>query len=498
MTLIEVLISALMVSVIAIGTFTAFDTAGRASQDQRTHALAGQLAQADEENLRSLTQSELTTLTNTTLIAQPESENGLCLKEVAGGKWEYTTTSIQTTYNNCSATAFAGEKYTGVVFLVTTSARFVSASTNSLACETSGTTTDYIQTTSSVRWPSLLSTRPAVTQSSIVNDSVTGLLVKVFNQNHEAESGVTVNVTGTSPAFSSSQTTPPAGCVLVSGITDTAVKVAVSKASYVDRAGKLPPKEESVTLVPGKSATVEFTIGKYGEIEGEFVSENAVTKKLEKAESDTFYASQSNITPPPLDFVQGTDGTYKEKETLAQVFPFALPAAPHEPEAYTVYAGDCEKNNPHEVNAAIPLGAANLALVSPGGLAKVTLEVPTITATIYKRTKAEVETGKTEKLTSDASAEIINTECPAAPSSQNQSTLTNKHKVTVTTTGGITPQYQPYAKSLQLCIVGEVEAGKFYRTLTTFKNEAKAGTAVAVYMKSGEGKTKASELTACT
>jgi len=70
--------------------------------------------------------------------------------------------------------------------------------------------------------------------------------------------------------------------------------------------------------------------------------------------------------------------------------------------------------------------------------------------------------------------------------------------VTVTTTGGITPQYQPYAKSLQLCIVGEVEAGKFYRTLTTFKNEAKAGTAVAVYMKSGEGKTKASELTACT
>src|ERR1700677_3056834 len=252
MTLIEVLISALMVSVIAIGTFTAFDTAGRASQDQRTHALAGQLAQADEEHLRGLTQSELTTLTNTTLIAQPIAENGLCLKEASAGKWEYTATPIQAAYNACPATEFAGSAYTGTVFLLTTSARFVSASTNSLACETAGTTTDYIQTTSSVRWPTLLSTRPAVTQSSIVNDSVTGLLVKVFNQNHEPETGATVIVTG-SKAYT--QTTPPAGCVIFTGLTETSVKIAVSKTNYVDRAGKLPPAEQTIALTPGKSAT---------------------------------------------------------------------------------------------------------------------------------------------------------------------------------------------------------------------------------------------------
>jgi hypothetical protein len=259
------------------------------------------------------------------------------------------------------------------------------------------------------------------------------------------------------------------------------------------------PPEEPVTLTAGKSSTIEFIIGKYGEIEAEFVSESAVTKKLEKAESDTFYAGQSNITPPPLNFLGGADGASHEKVTVGPVFPFAQPATPHEPEAYTAYAGDCEKNNPHEVNAAIPLTSANLALVSPGGLAKVKLEVPTITATIYKRTKAEVETGKTEKLTNDVSAEIINSECPAAPSSQNGSGLTNKHKVTVTAAGGITPPYQPYAKTLTLCIVGEVEASKFYRYSGTFKNETKAGTAVTVYMKSAEGpKTKASELTACT
>jgi Tfp pilus assembly protein PilE len=488
-TLIEVLISALMVSVIAIGTFTAFDTAGRASQDQRTHAVAGQLAQADEEHLRQLTQSELTTLTNTALVAQPEAENGQCLKEISAGKWEYTATAIQGAYSPCSATSFAGEKYTGTVFLVTTTARFVSASTNSLACETAGTTTDYVQTTSSVRWASLPSTRPPVTQSSIVNDSVTALLVKVFNQNHEPESGATVAVTGTSPTFSSSQTTPPAGCVIVTGITNSSVKVAVSKLNYVDRAGKVPPvNEQTVAITAGKSATVEFIIGKLGEIEAEFVTENSVTKTLEKAESDTFFARQGSITPPPLNYVQGTDGTYKEKETLTPVFPFALPAAPHEPEAYSVYAGDCEENNPHTVNAAVALTAANEALVKPGGLAKVTLEVPTLKVKLWlAATKAEAESKK-EPLTTAESAEIVNSTCPAVPSAQNQSTLTNKHKVTVTATGTIKPTYAPYAKTLTLCVVAEIGAGKWYKFLGAIKNETKAGTALEVYMKAAEVK----------
>jgi len=488
-TLIEVLISALMVSVIAVGTFTAFDTAGRASQDQRTHAVAGQLAQADEEHLRALTQSELTTLTNTALVAQPEAENGLCLKEVSGGKWEYTATAIQGTYNGCSATSFAGEKYTGTVFLVTTTARFVSASSNSFACETTGSTLDYIQSTSSVRWASLPSTRPPVTQSSIVNDSVTGLLVRVFNQNHEPESGVTVAVTGTSPTFSSSQTTPSSGCAILTGITNSSVKVAVSKLNYVDRAGKSPPAEQTVAITAGKSATVEFIIGKLGEIEAEFVSENAVTKKLEKAEGDTFFARQGSITPPPLNFVQGTDGAYKEKETLTPVFPFALPAAPHEPEPYSVYAGDCEENNPHTVNAAVALTAANEALVKPGGLAKVTLEVPTLTVKLYKdATKAESETKPEPLTTAEPGAEIVNSTCPAAPSAQNQSTLTNKHPVTITATGGIKPTYQPYAKTLTLCVVAEIGSKKWYKYLGTVKNENKLGTALTVYMKATEVK----------
>src|ERR1039458_3492536 len=140
-SLIEVLISSLIVAVVAIGTFTAFDTAGRASTDQRAHAQAGQLAQQDQERLRGLTAAELSNFTTTT---QTEAENGLCVTEVAGRKWEY-----------CSTTAFTGQKYTGTVFTVTSSARYVSAGQETFACETTGGGANFIATTSSVRWPGL-------------------------------------------------------------------------------------------------------------------------------------------------------------------------------------------------------------------------------------------------------------------------------------------------------------------------------------------------------
>jgi Tfp pilus assembly protein PilV len=485
-SIIEVLISSLIVAVVAIGTFTAFDTAGRASADQRSHAQASQLAAQDQERMRSLTAAELAEFS---APARLEAENGLCVEEESPGTNKFKYYAAKNTKNLpfCEAeTAFAGQTYTGNVFEVTSTAGFVSAAQNSLACETPGGAANYIKTTSSVRWKTLGAARPAVTQSSIVTDNVTGLLVKVLNQNHEPLAGATVLVTGTSPAYSSAHTTPPAGCVIVAGITDTEVKVKVEKLTDVDRAGKNPPAEQTVEISPTTSATAEFIIAEPGAIEAEFVSEQSGSVTSAGVESDTFFARQGSITPPPENFVQGTAGLLVKAGTtsiLKGVFPFARAAAPHTPEAYTVYAGDCELNNPNKVNSAIALTANNEALVAPGGVAKVKLEVPIVNVTLYKNTEAEVTGGKKETITSAETAEIVNSECPAVPTAQNQTTLSNKHKVTVNSSGGITPKYQPYAKALQLCVVYEVSSAHWTKFLKTFENKAKAGTTVVGYMK---------------
>jgi Tfp pilus assembly protein PilV len=477
-SLIEVLISSLIVAVVAIGTFTAFDTAGRASADQRAHAQAGQLARQDQERMRSLTSTELL---NFAVPARFEAENGLCLKKELSGKYKYYPKENKENLPFCEAeTPFAAQEYTGNVFTVSSSASLVEAAHNSLACESAGTggTTSgtYLKTTSSVTWTTLAkTTRPPVTQSSIVTNGSTGLLVKVFNQNHQPLAGATVIVKGSKS--SSTQTTPTAGCVLVTGLTDTTVKVAASKLTYVDRAAKSPPAEQTVEISPTAAATVEFVIAEPGSIEAEFISENAA-KVMEKAKSDTFYARQGSVTPPPENFVDGTNGTPVETEILKPVFPFAKPATPHEAEPYTVYAGDCAANNPETVNPEVHLEKNNLALVTPGGPpAPVKIEVPTVNLTVFEGVAGTplkpVEGG------GETSAYITNPACSGA-TAQN-ATVSNTHKVALTASatealrGHLSPKYLPYATELQLCVVAKLATGKYTHNVFTIANTLKKG-----------------------
>ena len=122
--LLEVVISALLVALIAIGTFAGLEGAGRASADERTHAEATKLAQQDEERLRGLTIHR-------------------ARRTVGKGSEEQTPITLG-----------------GLTFTVTSSVSFVSAAKNSLSCETNASGANYIQTTSSVRWTGLKSTSP--------------------------------------------------------------------------------------------------------------------------------------------------------------------------------------------------------------------------------------------------------------------------------------------------------------------------------------------------
>ena len=479
-SLIEVLISALLVSIVAVGTLTAFDTAGRASQDQRSHSQASQLAQQDEERLRSLTAAELANLTATTQSALPEAENGLCVKEVSGSKWEY-----------CAGTAFAGEKYTGTVFKVTPSARYVSASQNGLACETRGGAANYIQTTSSVRWTTLGAARPAVTQSSLVTDNTTGLLVKVFNQAHEPVEGAAVKVTGTEPSFSSSQTTSAVGCVIVTGITNKKVTVEVSKLNWVDRTGKTPPPSQTISISPTTAAIAEFVMAEPGTIKAAFVSAGSNVSTIT---SDTIYAFQSNITPPPEDLVGDTRPGHAHEVELTHLFPFAQLAAPHNPESYIVYAGECSANKPETVTEAGEKRSAAKVPVSHGASTAAEIEVPAVNVTAYEGTEATVKTEKEKAktppvVTTAKTAEIVNSGCSVATAQNVVGNISDKHTVALTSEGHIEPKYWPYATKLELCIIAQIK-GEFYKYLnSSIENKLKAGTAaISAYMTNAEKK----------
>src|SRR3954466_13025425 len=61
-TLIEVLVSALLVVVVSLGVMSTFDATSRASDNSRARAIAQSLAQQDQEGLRGLTVAQLTSV----------------------------------------------------------------------------------------------------------------------------------------------------------------------------------------------------------------------------------------------------------------------------------------------------------------------------------------------------------------------------------------------------------------------------------------------------
>ena len=471
--LMEVVISALLVGLIAVGTFAGFDSTGRVRVDERAHAQATVLVEQDEERLRGLTTTQLAQLGT----AEPhyEAENGMCLEKVSTA-WHYYSKE-NTSF--CEKTSFAGTTYTGLVFTVTSSAEFVTAASEKFTCEVSGGAANYIRTKSTATW-STLGSRPPVTQSSVVSSPTSGgMMVKVENQDKEPVEGANVTAVGTS--LSATETTPAAGCVIFGGLQAQTDKVSVAKSNWVDVNGKNPPASEEYTVAAGTlGSPTAFKIAAPGWIAATFESNGAPS-----VDGVSFVAYQAGITTAPHYFVKETAGSPAVPEHTAELtglFPFAKLEGTWKPEPYTVFAGDCKANEPSIV------GAINkTAAVEPNLPATVTIEAPAVNVTVWEGTKG-TPTVKHPTATSNG-AMIINPECSGVTPVGAAKAVTFEHKVKVsTTTGNIEAPYlyQPYAKKLEFCFVALI-SGKYYKYKSPspfIENKKKEGTAnIPVYIK---------------
>jgi Tfp pilus assembly protein PilV len=428
-TLIEVVVSSLVVAMIAVGTLTAFASSNRASADERARNQATLLAAQDEENLRALNVSELDQLGTQTHPAK--------------------------TVN-------------GTTFTITSSAEYVAGAQNKLTCETTGGAANYIQTTSKVTWPGA---RTGVTQSSIVDVPTSlQLLVRTYNQAHVALEGVTVAVTNRAETVTDAEeVTPATGCVVFGALPEKEVDVQAVAGADVNEAEELssaaPAKE--VTLSPTTlTGPVEFTLAAPGAIEPTFESNGSTVGVT----GDTFFATHSGVSKA---LIGGTSGTYASTSRLAGLFPFQTSSGGANP--YKVYAGDCAANSPKTV-AGIEEPPAQ---VEPNGIVKPKVEVPAFNLTVYKG----ATTGE-GVLTTATSAKIINTACSSAA-----------HAVKITSAGLLEQKYQPYAKELQVCVVGLISGTYYKSTQTGFSNSVKAGTNQSFFLKKTTPQSSASVLT---
>lgn len=223
-TIIEVLVSAIVVAMAAVGTLIAFDGATKASGNNKAKTVAAGLGQAEQERVRAKTPLQLAALTDTS---------------------DTTTKSVN------------GRTYTLV-----SSAAWTTDPSGTTSCAGMGNEAGYQRITTTVTWQGQGAARPVTLDSlkAVSNggykDSRGSLAVKILDRTGTGGvSGVPVTITG---PRSYSATTDANGCVLLGFVPVGTYTVAFSKAGYVrDVLPNAQAFSKSVSVASEQTASVQ-------------------------------------------------------------------------------------------------------------------------------------------------------------------------------------------------------------------------------------------------
>ncbi len=450
--LVEVMITALLVGLIVVATFTGFDAVGHATADERYHDQAALIASQSQEALRSDPASALDTLPGKPHVYTETI-----------GKQTFTVTQEAAMMrpegnSTCSATAAHESKEAG----------------------------PYIQITSSVKWHQQeASKRLPVSETSIITppDGST-LEVDLLSATEpvKAIEGVTVLVKEVET------TTGAAGCVTYDAIPSTTVSLEAYRAGYVSEADANKVTEGEITIAPNVTTRHTITLANGGSITGEFEYNGATTVGGKAVESDTFVVSNTELKASSTFEVGGTASTAASKhfaptaQTIVSspnfptgdLFPFKS--------KWIAYAGDCTSNNSNTVTKNEIKDPE--AAVTEGNKTTVRIPLSKLALTVYSGTFNEhgtLETVKTFPI------KVTNTQCKTAiPNNATEAQYIHEQEFKE---GALQYPYQPFG-ALELCLYNE-SAKKTY----TLKLETKtvAGTSGTVYLSQSGSKSGKTE-----
>jgi type II secretory pathway pseudopilin PulG len=335
--LIEILVSALILAIVAGAVFTVLQSTTRSVADQRRHSIAQALAQEDQARLRTMRISAL----NRLKAAKPVTVDGNV----------YTVESIGTFVNNTTGT---------------------------VSCAKGQTSADYVQITTSVTWPGL-GKRPAVTMQSVIapsNGSLNPLhgtlTINAVNGALAPLAGVGLSLSGTGTASGS---TNAEGCANFADMAPGKYTLTPSAPGLVGVSGEAP-KSESVEVVSSSTKTVDLRYDLPGAIPVQFEHRVGSTATFKTAKMDSLYVYHGETKTLGKAFLT-SGGARATQVTATSLFPFST--------AYKVYAGACDLNNPNPNDEKEAPGVpATANVLAPAGktAAPATIKVPSLEVTV--------------------------------------------------------------------------------------------------------------------
>jgi Tfp pilus assembly protein PilV len=485
-TLIEVVISALLVGIIVVGTLTGFGALDHASAEGRQHSEAIALADQSQEQLRSDPASALEKL---------KAEPHVYTQTVGGTKYAITQSAELQPQSGSSATCSVTEKtrQSGNAFSIT----------------------------STVTWHQQeAGHRKPVIAAGVITPPI-GSALEIDANNAPLPTGGVYGVRAVvkyTPASGGSgvtleETTGSEGCVVFGDIPATEATVEIPElAGFVTRSGasKYPSLEvstEEVKLAPNYTTHHEILYNRGGAIEAKFSynketgvhkhpnNENKGAEVDENITGDTFVAFNADMASAP-DFELGSanitkttapynpePGTYATTALTPKIL-FPFPEGEKKP--WNVYAGDCPENNPEKLTGEKP----PTVYVNPGEVTSATIPTSYVTLNLYKASEREVnklvsterwkylETG-----TTPYPVTITNLKCATYKPPNNEAAINYKHKQNTTTGkengGHLEDPFQPFGEEFTLCLAA---SGKTYTRKYEDKEAPPKGPVLPIYM----------------
>jgi prepilin-type N-terminal cleavage/methylation domain-containing protein len=337
-TLIEILVSALIVALISAAVADGLIASAHLSGTERQRSQADQLAQQDQERLKGLSDQQLQGLIQTRTV-----------------------------------------KLDGYTYTVTSTSTFEDTSGASTC--TSGRAA-YFKVTSTAAWPPAGS----MTEESIIRRTVDGgLRVQVDDESGvNPLSGVQVNANGPSNATGS---TDPDGCFVFTGMTPGNYTVGVAAAGYVDKDGNSSPPNISATVAATGIAPTSNTpliIGKGGSITASFATNTATKTYTVPGYYLSYFGSLGSSKMSASSVVLGSGAPVTSIPTAtSHLFPFTsfVGSTYNYTGNYQVWAGQCASEQP-----LVPPPGIDIATVTPGSAVAATVGEPALDASITGNT----------------------------------------------------------------------------------------------------------------
>jgi Tfp pilus assembly protein PilX len=469
--LLEVLVSALLVALIAVGTLTGINAAQRTSVSERDHNQAAVLASESQEALRTAPATTFDTANN-------KYEHSY--KATLGGE-TFTIAQVASFLNN------AGE------------------STTCSATNTSRQETNSLRFASTVTWPQQVAGKRAPITMTSVTTPPTSSALEVDVGNYPTPTagvpGFTTTIkyyaNGSSTQSTLSGTTEANGCVVFGGVPSTSATVEASeKLGFVTPTGETKWPVREVSIAPNYTTHDPITFNEGGAIKAEFTWGGASTRThpkntgsetlTETVASDGFVVYNELMASPP-DFEVATaehtttSGLYtpsfgkatstswlssfttpaEGKSPQGNLFPFPTPGA------WKVYAGGCTADDPHTLNSAL---TDSTAYVTPAKTTAVSVPVANLKLNLYTGAK-----GSTTFSEATAYPVVIkNTSCTNyTPNNETKVTEVKEEEKTTTNAtpwsgygGHLEHPFLPFGEGT-LCVGPYTSSGKKY----TFKTK---------------------------